>query len=130
MNASGMDFTAAERAALDRVSVPAMRPGLDAPALYRATVHRRPLVNGYSSYFPAASRRRMDQVKRLPNPLALGLLRVETGLTTIVVHLTELDGTSRAAWEQAWAAPRADLRPATREGDVLVFDVVATPASS
>jgi len=37
MNANGMDFTAAERAALDRVSVPAMRPGFAADIVSAAT---------------------------------------------------------------------------------------------
>jgi hypothetical protein len=112
------------------LEVPAMRPDLDARALYRATVHRRRLVNGYSSYYPAPTRRRMDQVKRLPNPLALGLLRVETGLTTIVVHLADLDGATRAAWERVRDGTdrRADVRLVLVDGDVLVFDV-AGPAS-
>jgi len=41
MNANGMDFTAAERAALDRVSVPAMRPGFAADIVSAATAAAR-----------------------------------------------------------------------------------------
>ena len=41
MNANGMDFTAAERAALDRVSVPAMRPGFAADIVSAATAGTR-----------------------------------------------------------------------------------------
>ena len=71
-------------------------------------------------------------MKRLPHPLALGLLRIETGLTTIVVHTAELDEPTRAAWEHVWSAPaeRTDLRPVLRDGDVLVFDVVVAPVGA
>jgi len=108
------------------LELPATRPALDARALYRATAHHRPLVNGYSSYFPAAARGRMQQVKRLPDPLALGLLRIETGITTIVVHTHELDAPTRAAWERIWNQPaaRADLRPLLADDGVLLFEVV------
>lgn len=41
MSANGMDFTAAERAALDRVSVPAMRPGFAADIVSAAATGAR-----------------------------------------------------------------------------------------
>jgi hypothetical protein len=114
-------------AALERgtgpvLEIPTTRVDFDAAALYRAALHRRPLVNGYSSYYPSANPRRMAQVHRLPDPLALGLLRVETGLTTIVVHLAELRPRERDAWERA-ARDRTDLRLVLHDGDDLVFAV-------
>jgi hypothetical protein len=107
------------------LEIPTMRPDADAATLFRAIFHRRPLLNGYSSYYPAIMIERLKRIQRLPDRLTLALLQVEAGLTTIVVHTAALDARSRGAWEAIWRAPatRPDLRPVVAEDGVLVFDV-------
>jgi hypothetical protein len=60
----------------------------------------RPLLNGYSSYYPAGFPGRMALARRLPDLEALRRLRAETGLTSIVVHLHDLDPAERVRWRQ------------------------------
>jgi hypothetical protein len=55
-------------------------------AMYRALRHRRPLLNGYSGYYPAEFPARMALACRLPDPEALATLVRETGLELILVH--------------------------------------------
>jgi hypothetical protein len=95
-------------------------------AMYRSIFHWRPLLNGYSSFWPAGFPERMALASRLPDPGALAILRETTGLAAIDVHIRELFGADRAAWVAA-AVPgrRPDLRLLWRDGDELVFAVVA-----
>src|SRR5262245_39157931 len=116
----------------------------------RAVFHRRPLVNGYTGYWPAGVRERMALVRRLPEPDALAALRNTTGLELILVH-TSLFGAierelchdparwgmvaercvadpgagERAAWLTAARDGRADLRLVASHADDLVFAVSA-----
>jgi len=99
-----------------------------AAAMYRSIYHRRPILNGYSSYFPAGFPERMTVAQRLPDPDAVGVLAAETGLTQILVH----EGPGLPQWS-AWraiadGAGHARLRLAGRATSELLFDVV--PASS
>ena len=66
--------------------------------MYRSIRHWRPLLNGYSSYYPAGFPERMELAYRLPDADALAALRRETGLRTIIVHLNDLQPTERARW--------------------------------
>jgi hypothetical protein len=103
----------------------AVGPRAEARALYRSIFHRRPLVNGYSSYYPAAYPHRMQLAGRLPDPTALAALRDETGLATIVVHTREVDDATRARWDAVLHDPeRFGLRTVADDDGVLVFDVV------
>jgi hypothetical protein len=108
------------------LELPPVRPDSAARALHRAIVHRRPLVNGFSSYFPHGARHRIRLAERLPDRLALALLRAETRLASVVVTLPDLPAQSRRAWERLRDDPgsRPDLRLRLAHEDVLVFDVV------
>src|SRR5262249_3716874 len=54
-------------------------PYLDARAMYRSTYHWRPLLNGYSSYWPPGYVERMTLAQELPDPAALATLRRGAG---------------------------------------------------
>jgi hypothetical protein len=105
------------------------RPEYDAFAVYRTIFDRRPLVNGYSSYYPAASTRRLALIRRLPDPVALALLRTQTGLTTVVVSAGDLNAKEHRAWDPVLADPgsRPDLHLVLEHEGVRVFDVAPTP---
>jgi hypothetical protein len=96
-----------------------------AAAMYRSIFHRRPLLNGYGSYWPAGFEQRMALVQRLPQPKALAALRRDTNLETILVHLPALTPTKRAQWLRFEG--RDDLRlVASIQGDLL-FAVTGRP---
>jgi hypothetical protein len=92
-----------------------------AQAMYRSIGHWRPLVNGYSSYFPAGFPRRMELANRLPDdPVALDALVRETGLATVLVHLHALPPEERRRW---LAPATGGLRRIAADDGHLVFAV-------
>jgi hypothetical protein len=106
-------------------------------AMYRSIFHRRPVLNGYSGYWPEGFPARMQLACRLPEPAALAELRRLTDLDTILVHLGPLDrmppgpgpyGCPRdtprsAAWHAVATGTRSDLRLVARSGGDLLFAV-------
>jgi hypothetical protein len=92
--------------------------------MYRSIFHARPLLNGYSGYWPRGFLERMETVARLPDADALASLRRATGIATIVVHLQDLSAPERSRWlALAEDERRADVRYVAREGEALVFEV-------
>ena len=99
-------------------------PTSHARAMYRSVFHWRPLLNGYDSYWPAGFAERMVLASRLPDPAALAALRDETSVELLLVHLSGLQPSQRAAWLALTDSPRRDdLRLAGRDGDDLLFEV-------
>jgi hypothetical protein len=100
-------------------------PFFHAMALYRSTLHWRPLLNGYNGYWPERFPERMALAGQLPDADALSALHRESGLTTVVVHRTPGYGEQAyAEWERlAAAGGRDNLRFVARAGDALVFTV-------
>jgi len=100
-------------------------PWLNAQAMYRSIVHWRPLLNGYSSYWPVGFLERMALARRLPDPEALASLRQLTGLRAVLVHLPDLPRPEREAWLDVVTRKRADLPLVGRRGEVFLFAVPA-----
>ena len=111
-------------------------------AMYRSIYHWRPLLNGYSSYWPKGFDARMALARRLPDARALAELRGETGLATILVHtgdwllkdplpphpVSRLTVAAERAQLARWLriaanGGRDDLRLLVRDGDDLLFAV-------
>ena len=88
-------------------------------AMYLATYHRLPLVNGYSGFVPESVRRRYEVAARLPHPSAIARLCAETRLGWILLHRDRLAAEARAAWDD----PPAALAVAATFGDDVVFSV-------
>jgi hypothetical protein len=99
-------------------------PPANAKAMYRSTYHWRPLLNGYSSYWPADFIGRMMLASRLPDEAALATLRRDTGVSEILVHTAYLDPSRRTAWLSAAASGTGGLRLVVRDGSDLLFSVV------
>jgi hypothetical protein len=103
-----------------------------AVAMYHSIFHWRPLVNGYSSYWPAGFPQRMALAARLPDPAALDELVRTTGLALIWVHGDRLMPAEGAAWITLITPPKAketspSLRLLLRERTDFLFAV--TPPS-
>jgi hypothetical protein len=123
-------------------------PSNHARAEFRSTRHWRPILNGYTSYWPVGFPQRMELAYQLPDPSALAALRAQTGLALVLVHLDEfqwrrreycrhetdpreiepgscdnLGAGLRARWESVAASERRDLRLVARTDDTLLFAV-------
>jgi len=120
-------------------------------AMYESIFHWRPLLNGYSSYWPAGFLERMATASRLPAPEAVASLRREAGLTMVLVHADDFGRFKRESCDTAarlhvsqrscshtlgerergeWLAlagrgGREDLRLVARDGADLLFAVTS-----
>jgi hypothetical protein len=94
-------------------------------AMYRAIYHQRRLLNGYSSYWPAEFPRRVELARQLPDHDALDTLRRETGVATILLHLSDVQlSEQRVAWVLAVARPeQSDLVLLGHDGADMLFEV-------
>ncbi len=103
-------------------------PEFNARSMYRSIFHWRPLLNGYSSYWPEGFPERMALAARLPDPDALASLRRATGLELILVHLpADAAAAERGLWlPLAEGSGRDDLHLVARDGDDLLFSVADT----
>lgn len=101
---------------------PLLGPMGQARAMYASIYHRRPLLNGYSSYYPRLFPQRMTAARMLPSSGMLAMLTRLTGLAGIWVHAAQLPRSEREQW-LALGDDRRDIRLVARVGDDLVFAV-------
>jgi hypothetical protein len=101
-----------------------------APAMYRSIYHWQPLLNGYSSYWPAGFAELMRLAAQLPDPAALRALRSRTGLAFILVRARDqlpIDSqvaAQRGVWlDLARRGGRPDLQLVASDDDLLLFRV-------
>lgn len=128
------DALASGSGPLLELPVPRNRRGRTAPepqvrAMYRAIHHGRPVLNGYSGYWPQGFEARLALARRLPDADALERLVRDTGLRAILVHTQRLAPAARAAWQGASIAGGRLRRMASENGSVL-FEVVRLPRDS
>jgi hypothetical protein len=92
-------------------------------AMFHSIAHRHPILNGYSSYWPAGFAERMAEATQLPAPAALDHLVQSTGLGLIWIHAQRLAPGDRDAWASppGPAAGHAGLTLAAREGTELLY---------
>jgi hypothetical protein len=62
-------------------------PGPDAFYTYMSTFHWRPLVNGYSGFYPSSYLTRLNDVRRFPDARSIEVLR-RAGVSYVIVHLS------------------------------------------
>jgi len=109
----------------------AVDPIEHARAMFHSISHWRPLLNGYSSYWPVGFPERMDIASRLPSPDALDQLVDETGLSLIWVRTQLLEPRKRAEW---MSPPRSGdgrrgLTLVARKGPELLFALDPPPSA-
>jgi hypothetical protein len=103
--------------------------GVHAAAMYRTATLWRPLLNGYSSYYPEGFRERMALARRLPDGQAFEQLRA-LGLATIVVYSSGFEQLVRQPWRRAIDEGRLGAIAVRLDNpDVLVIDLVGAPPS-
>jgi hypothetical protein len=105
-------------------------PDLHGIAMYNSVFHRSPLLNGYSSYFPADFPARMALARELPAADALAALRARTGVAMVLVHISQLPRPQRTEWLRLAGDGRPDIFLAARTSNDLLFRVRTVDASS
>ena len=76
------------------VELPLGYPDFDLRAMYYSLVHRRPILNGYSGFFPVSYGRLMFALSELPRHPELSLEAVRAGgATHAIVHESAFLGT-------------------------------------
>jgi len=98
-------------------------PSWNASAMYRSTFHWRPLVNGYSSYWPDGHVERLALASQLPARSALVKLVRATGLGAIWVDLAACTAAERLRWNDARLGRARGLQLRAAEGDQLLFTI-------
>jgi hypothetical protein len=99
-------------------------PTLHTEAMFHSIFHWRPLLNGYSSYWPAGFPERMALALRLPEATAVAALRRETGLAAIVLRMPERPTFGFRPWSDlAGRGGRKDILLVARSGNDLLFAV-------
>src|SRR5262249_28277906 len=87
----------------------------------------RPLLNGYSSYYPEGFRERMALARRLPDGQAFEQLRA-LGLATVVVYSRGFEQLVRPPWRRAIDEGRLGAIAVRLDTpDVMVIDLVDAP---
>jgi hypothetical protein len=87
------------------LEVPMRSGGREAPYMYAATLHWKPIANGYSSFLPPSYERLSAAVGRgLPSAEALDLV-AGLGVTHLVVHAERLGPPARL---RQWEAQTSD----------------------
>lgn len=74
-------------------------PDLQARAMVRSTLHHRPVLNGYSRYWPHGFADVVGWARRLPDAGAARELRQRTGLGFVLVNLDDLSPPERIRWD-------------------------------
>ena len=120
-----------------RLDLP-LGPDYDTVALFRATAHGRPLINGYSGYF-APHYWTMQRLLIEGNAQAVDRLSEYGSIEIMVDHALDADGSARrfaaslsrarqvhgSADYTSYVVPRRTERTATPAGQALPFTVVA-----
>jgi hypothetical protein len=91
----------------------------NSPFMLHATVHWRPMLNGYSGFLPRSYVTHYERLKSFPDAGSLAYLR-DVGVTHIAVHADLFAATSGA--EQLRAIDQsADLRPAIASPGLTIY---------
>jgi hypothetical protein len=79
---------------------PDSRPGPDAFYTYMSTFHWRPIINGYSGFYPETYLPRLRAVRGFPDDNSLQVLRND-GVNYVVVHLSSYEPDERVRLVEA-----------------------------
>jgi hypothetical protein len=93
----------------------------NAPYMLHATVHWRPILNGYSGFLPASYVTHYERLRSFPDPASLAYLR-EVGVTHVAVHATAFAEKSGADRLQAIPGT-AGLRVAITSPNLTIYKV-------
>jgi hypothetical protein len=110
------------------VELPIYGDARESEYLYAATVHWKPIANGYSSYEPESYLRLVNLIPRLPHADGFDLLR-KMGITHIVLHTDKtIDWRAVERWERRFGpGPRQRLEKVYEEAGISVYRLIDRP---
>jgi hypothetical protein len=113
------------------IELPIYKNARETRYLYFSTLHWKPIANGFSGYDPPSHRRITSQIRFLPDPAGLDLLR-ELWISHMVVHAGgPLRREGLRKWERQFATgPDRQVELVYRSGSSSVFRVLDAPANS
>ncbi|HEX4962163.1 MAG TPA: hypothetical protein VF173_15110 [Thermoanaerobaculia bacterium] len=97
--------------------------------LYAATVHWKPVANGYSGYFPRPHQELAERIRFLPGPWSLQLLR-SLGISHVLVSARRADRAAAVqAWEERFASgPERQVERVYTADGFYVYRLLPVPA--
>jgi len=109
-------------------------PNYNAQAMFRSIGDWRPLLNGYSSYWPEEFMARMRISRALPDSAALAELVKQTNVGFVWVYLWGILPEQRARWLDTRTLRKTGLALVARDGPHLLFavrppDAAGSPAN-
>ncbi|MEA2600930.1 MAG: hypothetical protein QOF89_1922 [Acidobacteriota bacterium] len=98
--------------------------------LYAATVHWKPIANGYSGYMAESYLELANRIRFLPGPAAFDLLR-RLGISHLVVHARQPKRVRAVrSWEERFTAdPERQMEKVYESDGVFVYRVLDAPAA-
>ncbi len=92
---------------------------VNATAMFNSTRNWRPMLNGYSGYYPPSYVRSVEGLRAFPGYDSIAYLHLR-GVTHVIVHKQDLIARSgQAAFDGLWST--AAFVPVADDGDVYVF---------
>jgi hypothetical protein len=97
-------------------------PGQEAFYTYMSTFHWRPLVNGYSGFYPSRYLHRLRALRGFPDAHSIAVLR-EEGVNYVIVHLSLYELSKRVPLTEA-LEQRSELRYVGHDKDGIDIALV------
>jgi hypothetical protein len=101
--------------------LPDALPGPEPRYMYMSTFHWKPLVNGYSGYYPPSYLRQLARLRSFPDDSSLGALQ-RTGVTYVIIHLPPDDSV-----DQPSSRPSRNRLSTYRSVNALLLDLQKFP---
>lgn len=100
-------------------------PIVNARAMYRSLFHDRPVLNGYSGYWPSGFTDRLAFASALPAEAAIDGLQRLTSFSQVLLNVDRMSKEDLAEWKDVAGGSVQRLRLAFADPDYLLFDVVS-----
>jgi hypothetical protein len=112
------------------LEIPIAADSRETDYLYAATVHWKPIANGYGGYMPRSHQILTERIGYLPNPTVFDLLR-EWWITHIVVHARRPDRVKALRrWEGRFVTgPQRQLKKVYQSDGIHVYRLLEAPES-
>jgi hypothetical protein len=94
--------------------------------MYYSTVHFRPLVNGYSGWWPNDYWELVGRLRSFPTARTLRFLLERAPVDTLVIHYDRIPGPRRRALEAGMERYRERLPVSFRAGNDVVYEIRAS----
>ena len=93
--------------------------------MYYSTSHFKPLVNGYSGWWPNDYWELVGRLRHFPTSRILRFLRERAPVRYVVIHYSEIPEPRRRQLESAMERYRERIPERFRDGEIVVYEIVS-----